>query len=256
MEKEKLAEQLCDIMKKLSERPDLVQNLIYGLDEPPVEDCFDAIPSNVFEIPPIDEEPNEGITAKEVCFKPTYKTIEGFCGLDPDGCVLLDTETTGVGGGSRIVELSVIDLKGNVLYNQLFDPCIPMPIQASEVNGITDDMLVGKPRFEDEIDKIAAILEEKTLIGWNIPFDEKMLGFEFSYAGRDRVWRGMWDAMTAFARANDIRSKNGRFTCKLVRAKEILGLGDSQEHRALGDCFDTLAVMDLFLDGEEEFRLE
>ena len=31
--------------------------------------------------------------------------------------------------------------------------------------------------------------------------------------------------------------------CKLVKAKEEMGIGDSQEHRATADCLDTLAVM-------------
>lgn len=37
--------------------------------------------------------------------------------------------------------------------------------------------------------------------------------------------------------------RNGTHWCKLIKAKEMMGLGDSQQHRALGDCLDTLAVI-------------
>ena len=179
--------------------------------------------------------------------------FEDYTGLKAENCVILDTETTGVAAGDRIVELSIIDLNGNTLYNQMFDPDMPMPDPASRVNGITDDMLWDKPSFRSQIPEITRILQGKTLIGWNVAFDERMLAFEYSYVRKDKPWTDMWDAMSAFAKAHGMKNKFGRYTCKLVKAKSMLGLGDSQEHRSLADCLDTLAVLDVFIQVETSF---
>ena len=179
--------------------------------------------------------------------------FEDYTGLKAENCVILDTETTGVAAGDRIVELSIIDLNGNTLYNQMFDPDMPMPDPASRVNGITDDMLWDKPSFHSQIPEITSILQGKTLIGWNVAFDERMLAFEYSYVRKDKPWNDMWDVMSAFAKAHGMKNKFGRYTCKLVKAKSMLGLGDSQEHRSLADCLDTLAVLDVFVQVETSF---
>lgn len=181
------------------------------------------------------------------------QNFQEYSGLNPKECVILDTETTGVAAGDRIVELSIIDLNGNTLYNQMFDPQMPMPDPVVRVNGITDAMVKGMPTFESEIPTISSILNGKTLIGWNVPFDERMLTFEYAYAGIQKPWIGMWDAMNPFAKAKGIKSKFGRHACKLVKAKSMLGLGDSQEHRSLADCLDTLAVLDIFIQVETSF---
>lgn len=240
-----LSEIIADVLNILAQRPDAIKQILdetlTNTNEEIVEVSEEAIAEAV-------EENTEETTLKTE--NSLYDKFEEYSGLNPDECVILDTETTGLGHGDKIVELSVIDLYGNTLYNQMFDPQMPMPDNASRVNGITDDMLKGKPTFEAELPAINKVLANKILIGWNVPFDEKMLGFEYAYVSQNKTWKGMWDAMIAFARSNNMKNNFGRYSCKLVKAKSMLGLGDSQEHRSLADCIDTLAVMKTFIGGE------
>lgn len=158
--------------------------------------------------------------------------------------LILDTETTGVSGEDRVVELSIIDTEGTCVYSCMFNPGMPMPEEASAVNGITDEMLADKPTFAMQAPSIAMILRGKRIAGWNVPFDARMLRNEFIRLGMPEPWSSEWDAMDWFAARNGIAPKrNGTHYCKLIQAKEMMGLGDSQQHRALGDCLDTLAVI-------------
>ena len=93
----------------------------------------------------------------------------------PDNALIIDTETTGLGDQDEIVELSIVDIFGNVLYDQRFHPSVPMNPEASAINHITDDMLKDQPWFAHELSKIYQILYGKPLIGHNISFDVRLL---------------------------------------------------------------------------------
>lgn len=159
--------------------------------------------------------------------------------------LILDTETTGVSGEDRVVELSIIDTEGACIYSCMFNPGMPMPEGASAVNGITDDMLKDKPTFDMQAKTLAMILRGKTIAGWNIGFDTRMIRNEFLRLGiTEEIWASEWDTMDWFGRRMGLKAgRNGTHWCKLIKAKEMMGLGDSQQHRALGDCLDTLAVI-------------
>lgn len=61
--------------------------------------------------------------------------------------VVLDTETTGLGDHAKIVEIGIVDKKGDVLVDALVDPYMPIPPDATRVHGIRDIDVVGKPYF-------------------------------------------------------------------------------------------------------------
>lgn len=175
--------------------------------------------------------------------------------LDPDGAraflrliscfggCILDTETTGLSKDDRIIELSVIDMEGNVLFSSLFNPEQPLTPKITELTGITDAMLRGRPRFRDKADEISKILSHYILTGWNVSFDIRMLRQEFARTAVSFDDSNVHDIMRLCASA---LGRNDRYL-KLVKAKEELGIGDSQEHRSLADCMDTLAVMNAIL---------
>ena len=61
--------------------------------------------------------------------------------------VILDTETTGLYSPARIVEISCIDVEGNVLVNSLVNPGIPIPAEATAIHGISDTDVADSPSF-------------------------------------------------------------------------------------------------------------
>ena len=168
--------------------------------------------------------------------------------LNDPKTVIVDTETTGLEDNARIIELSVLGLDGTVLYSSLFNPEMVLPEKVVEITGLTDADLINQPLFENEVDTIENIIYGKTIVGWNIDFDIRRLQYEYSRLGmffcNDSI-----DIMPIYAEGMGLqRNRYKKFTRKLLYAKQDLGIGDSQDHRSLEDCRDTLAVMQKFVE--------
>lgn len=93
--------------------------------------------------------------------------------------IAFDLETTGfLPGVDRIVEIGAVRfVNGEVdaIFSTLVDPMIPMPAAASRVNGITDDMLKGKPKIEELLEAFADFCEQDFLVAHNAAFDTQFL---------------------------------------------------------------------------------
>lgn len=98
------------------------------------------------------------------------------------GVTYLDVETTGLYPTSdRIVQIS---LKNDTkTLNILLNPQQPINKEAMDVHKITDDMVKGKPTFNDVINSIMPFFDTTTckyICGYNVSFDFKFLQKEFS----------------------------------------------------------------------------
>ena len=93
--------------------------------------------------------------------------------------IAFDLETTGtVAGVDRIVEIGAVRfINGNpeATFSTLIDPKRSMPEGATRVNGITDDMLTGKPLIEDVLGPFAEFCGDTPLVAHNAPFDTQFL---------------------------------------------------------------------------------
>jgi DNA polymerase III epsilon subunit-like protein len=61
--------------------------------------------------------------------------------------LVLDTETTGLGNSYEIIELAVVNPEGEVLFQSLIKPTVPVYEGARKVHQITDDMLANATSF-------------------------------------------------------------------------------------------------------------
>lgn len=94
--------------------------------------------------------------------------------------IAFDLETTGtLPGVDQIVEIGAVRFDENgepeTIFATLIQPTISMPEGASRVNGITDDMLVGKPRVHEVLDAFAEFCGDEILVAHNAPFDAQFL---------------------------------------------------------------------------------
>lgn len=89
--------------------------------------------------------------------------------------VYLDTETTGLGDDDKIVEISIVDNDGVVLFDTLVNPEMPIPDQASSIHGITDEMVKDAPRFVELAERIWGIVDDRQVIIYNAKYDTKMI---------------------------------------------------------------------------------
>ena len=104
----------------------------------------------------------------------TWRYIGGYMRF-----VAFDLETTGfLPGVDKIVEIGAVKfVNGKVesVFSTLVDPQTSMPPQASKVNGITDDMLVGKPKVSTLLEPLANFCEDLPMVAHNANFDAQFL---------------------------------------------------------------------------------
>ena len=111
--------------------------------------------------------------------------------------IVLDTETTGLEPelGHRIVEIACIELQNHlptgVTRRWYLNPERPMPTDAFEVHGISDEFLKSQPRFAAVADEFLAFIEGAPLIIHNAGFDIAFLNAELQRAGRSPMPPGI-----------------------------------------------------------------
>lgn len=93
--------------------------------------------------------------------------------------IAFDIETTGfLPRVDQIVEIGAVkftDGKVSGIFSELIDPGMPMPAAASRVNGITDEMLAGKPKVEPILEKFAKFCGDDPMVAHNAPFDVEFI---------------------------------------------------------------------------------
>lgn len=100
----------------------------------------------------------------------------------------IDLETTGVNiSNDRIVEIAIVKILPDgtrQVKRKLINPLIPIPSGASDVHGITDDMVKDAPSFKQVANEIKQFMDNCDMGGYNSNrFDVPMLIEEFLRAG-------------------------------------------------------------------------
>lgn len=117
----------------------------------------------------------------------------------------IDLETTGVNlSTDRIVEIAIVKINPDGTRNnkrKILNPQIPIPKEASDIHGITDEMVKDAPTFKQCGNEIKQFLEGCDLGGYNSNrFDIPILAEEFLRAGLevDLTTRKMVDVQHIF----------------------------------------------------------
>lgn len=89
--------------------------------------------------------------------------------------IVLDTETTGIGEGHRIIEIGCLELVNRKFtgrqYHQYLNPNRLVDPEAMEVHGITDEFLLDKPVFAQVANEFIEFISGAQLVIHNAPFD-------------------------------------------------------------------------------------
>ncbi|HSF62794.1 MAG TPA: DNA polymerase III subunit epsilon, partial [Paracoccaceae bacterium] len=107
--------------------------------------------------------------------------------------IVLDTETTGFepSEGHRIVEIGAVELENHIPTGRTFhvylNPDRPMPKEAFEVHGLSDEFLRDKPRFAAVAADFLAFVGDARLVIHNAAFDMKFLNAELTAVGHPRL---------------------------------------------------------------------
>ena len=100
----------------------------------------------------------------------------------------IDTETTGLEPGSRVIEVAIIvtDIGGEIIdtFETLINPEMPIPPSVTSVNNITDAMVADAPILSDAMSLLwSRIPTDAVMVAHYAPFDVGMLNYASQRAG-------------------------------------------------------------------------
>ena len=168
--------------------------------------------------------------------------------------VYLDTETTGLGQKDEIVEIAVVDNQGNTLIDSFVKPSRPIPADASNIHGITDEMVQKAPAWPILwTTQIKPILNNRIIVAYNSDFDKGMIeqaNLRYQIKVREilnffdllklySLFRGEWDGAR----------RSYRFF-SLDEAGKTSGISLPNAHRAVADTLLARALSN-YIAGEK-----
>ncbi|MDB4932473.1 MAG: hypothetical protein JWM10_4957 [Myxococcaceae bacterium] len=160
---------------------------------------------------------------------------------DLSDVIVLDTETTGIGSSARIVEVAALHVKNGVVVRQfqsLVNPEMHIPSVVVRVHGITDAMVVGAPTAAPVLSGFAKFVAGHTLVAHNASFDFGILRGEYGRVKVAPPGCAMYCSVK-LARVVFPEAPNH----KLGTLATFLKLPHPPTHRALADCFTTMALL-------------
>lgn len=164
--------------------------------------------------------------------------------------IVLDTETTGIAVGSRIVEVAALHVKDGVVvrkFQSLVNPEMHIPSIVQGVHGITDAMVADAPAPAAVAQRLRAACGDRALVFHNAPFDLPFLIALFREAGEPPLLNPIVDTLGL------ARGLFGTGSNALGALATRLGLPKETAHRALGDARTTAR---LFLTLAERWERE
>ena len=159
----------------------------------------------------------------------------------------LDVETTGLSPamGDRIVEIGIVICQGEretERLSRLVNPERPIPRDAQQIHGISDQDVADCPPFSTIADDVCNALRGHWIVGHCVRFDIGFVAMETASAGHHITPLGCLDTCQLAAALWDLPNN------QLDTVVGALALGDDQAHRALGDALLARAVFHRTVD--------
>lgn len=160
--------------------------------------------------------------------------------------IFYDTETTGIRfDKDRIIEIAAFDPIEKRSYTQLINPKCPIPIEATNIHNISDEMVKEAPSFEVVgLDFASFCSEEAVLIAHNNDnFDKPFLETEFK---RHSLTLPSWRYLDSLKWARKYRPDLPRHSLQHLR--EAYGIPMNNAHRAFDDVITLYEVFSRMID--------
>lgn len=113
--------------------------------------------------------------------------------------IILDTETTGLNDSDKIIEIACHELYHYVstgrTYHTYINPQMMISAQASQIHGITIDMLQDKPVFKDVMTDFLAFIGDAPLVIHNAAFDIKFINRSLRENGASELTNPIIDTL-------------------------------------------------------------
>jgi len=161
--------------------------------------------------------------------------------------IVLDTETTGIGEGHRIIEIGCVEVVNRKLtgrhYHQYINPERLVDPEAMEVHGITDEYLRDKPVFAQIANDFIEFIKGSQLVIHNAPFDVGFMDREFGYLNGYPMTKDICSVLDTLALARQMHPGQRNSLDALCRR-----YGIDNSHRELhGALLDSEILADVYL---------
>lgn len=178
--------------------------------------------------------------------KASVLNVTQFTPISKKRFVAFDFETTGLDEYSdQIIEIGAVRVVGGYVvdtFQRLIDPGCPIPRAASDINGITDQMVAGKPAIYEVLPAFLYFVGDDVIAAHNVSFDWKFLA-NACRQYRFRCPSQCFDTMALARYWPDAENK------KLGSLAAAAGIRIDNAHRALADA---RAVAELIVKANEK----
>ena len=160
--------------------------------------------------------------------------------------IYLDTETTGLTRSDEIVEISVIDYDGSVLFSQLIKPSQPIPKEAERIHGITNAMVASSQSWPLVWMQLRPIVYGRLIGVYNQEFDSRMM--VQSHQRYRLPWREKLEFVDVLKLFSEFRGEydpvhSSYRLFKLAEAGQFFNISLPNAHRSTADALLTRAVL-------------
>ena len=167
---------------------------------------------------------------------------------------IVDIETTGsYAAANGITEISIHAFDGDKVvekFETLINPGRPIPYFIQTMTGISDEMVVNAPRFEDVAEKIYTILNGKIFIAHNVNFDYSFVNAHLKEAGFELNSKKLCTVRLSR------KIIPGFSSYSLGKLCQSLDIKINDRHRASGDAEATLKLFQLLLQNDKEQHIQ
>lgn len=166
--------------------------------------------------------------------------------------IFIDTETTGFSPEDVVIEVGVVNLEGEVLFESLFKPQIPIPGDAIAIHNITEAMVADAPSWKEVWPSIEDLFEGRFVGMYNADFDLRMMKqthrkYWLDWPFDDKFFFCVMKLYAAFYGQPSPRGRGYRFH-KLETAGRACGIPLLNAHRAVDDARLTAALFKYIAD--------
>lgn len=161
--------------------------------------------------------------------------------------VCFDTETTGLKTeeGHRIVEIGCIELMDNVRTNNYYhvylNPERDIPIESTNIHGLTIDFLKDKPKFYEIKDEFLKFIGDSILVAHNANFDIKFVNYELQLCGVENITNEVIDSLKIAKQKFPGQKNNLDALCKRFNV-------DSSRRTLHGALLDAELLADVYIE--------
>ena len=161
--------------------------------------------------------------------------------------VVFDTETTGLHpfGGDEITSIGAVviengEVQRDLTYHQLVNPYRPIPRIATEITGITGEMVAGQPDVFEALRSFLDFARDSVLVAHNSDFDLNFINLKLRKFCKTKIQHNTLDTMVM---GMSLYPSEPNHTLDYMCAKHSITVID--RHTALGDA---LITAELFLE--------